>query len=123
MSHSREPGHSTAGGSDILQDSDAVYTCRNGIWYRGTGYFGSRVGPTVRHPTPEEFVDALMSFMNPQVPVWSENLESSKQELLAAIANFLSVGAYDNQSGAMSEAQQDMIDAWVDFTGANPNKP
>lgn len=108
---------------DILQDNDTVYTCRNGIWYRGTGYFGTRMGPTVRHPSPEELVDALMAFMDPQVPLWPENIQASKEDLLAAIINYLSIGAYDNQSLAFSEAQQALIDAWEEFTGVNANDP
>ncbi|MCB1128553.1 MAG: hypothetical protein KDM81_18805, partial [Verrucomicrobiae bacterium] len=108
---------------DILQDGEVVYTCRDGIWYRGTGYFGTRVGPTVRHPSPEEFVDALMAFMDPQVPVRPENILTSKEDLLAAIINYLSVGAYDNQSFAFGEARQALIDALANFTGSSTENP
>lgn len=108
---------------DIIQDNDAVYTCRDGVWYRGTGRLGNRVGPSIRHPTPEEFADALMAFLKPEIPVWSHNHATSKADLEAAIINFLTAGAYDNQSSAMGQAQQALIDAWVNFTGAAPNKP
>ncbi len=108
---------------DIVQDNEIIYTCRNGIWYRGLGRLGSRLGPVIRHPTPEEFADGLIAFLSPEIPLWSQNNGSTKSDLAAAIVDFLSVGAYDNQSQAMGAAQQALIDAWVEFTGASPNKP
>jgi hypothetical protein len=108
---------------DVVQEEDVVYTCRNGVWHRGLGTYGSRVGPVIRHPTPQEFADGLMSFMSPEVPLWAQNTTATKAQLQSAITNFLSVGAYNNQSAAMGNAQKALIDAWVAFTGANPNKP
>ncbi len=108
---------------DVLQEDDVIYTCRNGVWHRGLGTFGSRVGPVIRHPTPQEFADGLMSFMSPEVPRWSQNTTTTKAQLESAIINFLTVGAYSNQTSSMGTAQKAMIDAWVAFTGANPNKP
>jgi hypothetical protein len=108
---------------DIIQDNDAIYTCRDGVWYRGMGRLGSRVGPSIRHPTPEEFADGLAAFLNPEIPLWSQNDEATKADLETAIMDFLTVGAYDNQSREMGDAQEALIDAWVAFTGAQPNKP
>lgn len=108
---------------DVLQEDGMVYTCQNGIWRQGEGTRGSRLGPVIRHPTPEEFADAIDAFMDSQVALWPENTSSTKADMFRAITNFLAVGAYNNQSGAMSAAQNVLIDRWVDFTGANPNKP
>ena len=108
---------------DMLQEDAITYTCRNGVWYRGSGRLGNRVGPVIRHPTPEEFADGLMAFLSPQIPNWSQNTRASKSDLETAIVNFLTLGAQDNQSAAMAAAQQALIDALVAFTGAQPNKP
>ncbi|MCB1129210.1 MAG: hypothetical protein KDM81_22110, partial [Verrucomicrobiae bacterium] len=108
---------------DIIQDNATIYTCRDGVWYRGLGRSGSRVGPAIRHPTPEEFADALAAFLSPEVPLWPDNGGATKSDMEAAIMNFLTVGATDNQGNAMNDAQEALIDAWVEFTGANPNKP
>ncbi len=108
---------------DVVQEDDLVYTCRNGIWYRGLGNGGTRVGPVIRHPTPQEFADCLMNFLSPEVPLWSQNTTSTKSNMETAIINFLTAGAYNNKSSAMGTSQKALIDAWVAFTGANPNKP
>lgn len=108
---------------DVLQESDLVYTCQNGIWRRGQGNRGSRVGPVVRHPTPEEFADALEFFLMDEVTLWPNNTTASKQDMLLAITNFLAVGAYNNQGASMATAQSTLINRWVSFTGAQPNKP
>lgn len=108
---------------DIIRDNAIVYTCRNGIWYRGFGRIGSRVGAVIRHPTPEQFVDGLAAFLDPGIPLWPQNTTTSKDEMEAAILNFLALGVSDNQSSAMSVAQETLIDAWVEFNGATPNAP
>ena len=111
---------------DMMQDNNLTnltYTCRNGVWERGLGGFDKRVGPVIRHPTPEEFADGLLAFLDPKIPLWDQNPGSTKSDLETAIVNFLTLGAQDNQSAAMAAAQQALIDVLVDFTGAPPNKP
>ena len=108
---------------DVLQENGRVYTCQDGVWRLGEGSSGSRIGPVVRHPSPEEFADALAAFMDPDVALWPNNTGTTKADLFSAITNFLAVGAYNNQGSAMDAAQQALIDGWVDFTGAQPNKP
>lgn len=108
---------------DVLQESGRKYTCQNGVWRLGEGSSGSRLGPVIRHPTPEEFADALLAFMDPEVSLWPNNGGASKQQMFQAITNFLALGAYENYGGDMLTAQNALIDAWVDFTGAQPNKP
>ncbi|MCB1128729.1 MAG: hypothetical protein KDM81_19695, partial [Verrucomicrobiae bacterium] len=104
---------------DILQDDGLIYTCRDGVWHRGMGNLGSRVGPVIRHPTPEEFSDCVAAFMSPEVPLWSDNDSAGKEDLVLALLQFLQTGAEDNQGGAMDEAQEELIDVLVAFTGAN----
>ncbi len=107
----------------ILQDSSLTYTCQDGIWRQGQGTRGTRVGPVIRHPTPEEFADALEAFLDSQVALWPDNSGATKADMFSAITNFLATGAYANQGQHMSSAQNDLIDVWVSFTGAQPNKP
>ena len=108
---------------EVLQDNGRIYTCQDGIWRLGEGSSGSRLGPVIRHPTPEEFVDALVAFLDPGVTLWPDNGGTSKAQMFSAITNFLAQGAYHNQGPGMDDAQSALIDAWVDFTGAQPNKP
>jgi hypothetical protein len=108
---------------EILQESGLTYTCQDGMWRLGQGVRGNRIGPVVRHPTPEEFADALGAFLDMGVAVWPDNTSATKQDMVRAITNFLAMGAYDNQSAQMSAAQSALIDAWVAFTGAQINKP
>jgi len=108
---------------EVLQDDGRIYTCQDGVWRLGEGTSGSRLGPVIRHPTPEEFTDALVAFLDPGVSLWPDNGGTSKAQMFSAITNFLAQGAYQNQGPGMDDAQSALIDAWVDFTGAQPNKP
>jgi hypothetical protein len=109
--------------ADILQEDNLTYTCQNGVWRRGEGVGANRVGAVIRHPTPEEFADAVLMFMDPETTLWPNNTESTKDQLLYAVLNFLGKGATNNLGEAMSDAQELMIDRWVQFTGAGPNSP
>jgi hypothetical protein len=81
------------------------------------------MGPVIRHPTPEEFADVLGAFLDSGVSLWPDNDSATKQDLVSAITDFLTTGAYNNDSPQMSAAQAALIDIWVAFTGAQPNKP
>lgn len=106
---------------DILQDDGLIYTCQNRVWRQGLGSRGFRVGPVIRHPTPEEFADCLEIFLTQEL--WAGNPDVSLSDMLYNITNFLATCAYDATDGHRLQAQSDLLDAWADFTGASINKP